>query len=185
MQETQVRSLGWDDPLEKEMVTHSSILAWRIPMDRGAWRATVQRVSESNTTKHRAHDSLNAHLAELCFISDYSGCKKFSILAWPTVLKVDKFEKIISEYHNDVIWRGRKWTQGSRPKSKVPGCFSPLTTKLYDNEFHQFSEILQLSHLLNKCWQGKLVFMFAKGATSSKILWTNKASLFFYRFSVP
>ena len=31
MLETQVRSLGWKDPLEKEMVTHSSILAWRIP----------------------------------------------------------------------------------------------------------------------------------------------------------
>ena len=31
MQETQVRSLGWDDPLEKGMATHSSILAWRIP----------------------------------------------------------------------------------------------------------------------------------------------------------
>ena len=30
-QETQVRSLGWKDPLEKEMVTHSSILAWEIP----------------------------------------------------------------------------------------------------------------------------------------------------------
>ena len=34
--ETSVRSLGWEDPLEKEMATHSSILAWRIPMDRGA-----------------------------------------------------------------------------------------------------------------------------------------------------
>ena len=31
MQEIRVRSLGWEDPLEKEMVTHSSILAWRIP----------------------------------------------------------------------------------------------------------------------------------------------------------
>ena len=31
MQETRVRSLGWEDPLEKEMVTHSSVLAWRIP----------------------------------------------------------------------------------------------------------------------------------------------------------
>ena len=31
MQETQVRSLGWEDPLEKEMATHSSIFAWRIP----------------------------------------------------------------------------------------------------------------------------------------------------------
>ena len=36
VQETVVRSLGREDPLEKEMVTHSSILAWRIPMDRGA-----------------------------------------------------------------------------------------------------------------------------------------------------
>ena len=33
MQETQVRSLGWEDTLEKEMATHSSILAWRIPVD--------------------------------------------------------------------------------------------------------------------------------------------------------
>ena len=44
MQETPVRSLGQEDPLEKEMATHSNILAWRIPMDRGAWWATVQRV---------------------------------------------------------------------------------------------------------------------------------------------
>ena len=34
---TWVRSLGWEDPLEEGMATHSSILAWRIPMDRGAW----------------------------------------------------------------------------------------------------------------------------------------------------
>ena len=37
MQETRVRFLGWEDPLEEGMVTYSSILAWRIPMDRGAW----------------------------------------------------------------------------------------------------------------------------------------------------
>ena len=37
MQETRVRSLGWKDPLEKEMATHSSTIAWKNPMDRGAW----------------------------------------------------------------------------------------------------------------------------------------------------
>ena len=37
MQETQVWSLGREDPLEKEMVTHSSILAWKNPMARRAW----------------------------------------------------------------------------------------------------------------------------------------------------
>ena len=35
--ETWIQSLGWEDPLEEGMTTHSSILAWRIPMDRGAW----------------------------------------------------------------------------------------------------------------------------------------------------
>ena len=37
MREAWVPSLGWEDPLEEGMATHSSILAWRIPMDRGAW----------------------------------------------------------------------------------------------------------------------------------------------------
>ena len=40
MQETWVQSLSWEDPLEEGMEIHSSILAWRIPIDRGAWRAT-------------------------------------------------------------------------------------------------------------------------------------------------
>ena len=44
MQETLVRFLGWEDPLEEGMATHSGILAWRIPMDRGAWQATVHGV---------------------------------------------------------------------------------------------------------------------------------------------
>ena len=41
MQETPVRSLGWEDPLKKEMANLSSILAWKNPIDRGAWWATV------------------------------------------------------------------------------------------------------------------------------------------------
>ena len=45
MQETWAGSLGWEDPLEEGMATHSSILAWRIPMDRGVSRATVHRVT--------------------------------------------------------------------------------------------------------------------------------------------
>ena len=49
MQETQVRSLDQEDPLEKEMATHSSILAWRIPMDRGTWWATVHGIAKNWT----------------------------------------------------------------------------------------------------------------------------------------
>ena len=52
MQETQekwVRSLGCKDSLEEGTAIHSSILVWRIPMDRGAWRAIVHRVAKSGT----------------------------------------------------------------------------------------------------------------------------------------
>ena len=45
VQETWVRFLDREDPLEKEMATHSSILAWRIPMDRGTWQTTPHGVA--------------------------------------------------------------------------------------------------------------------------------------------
>ena len=41
--------LGWEDPLEEGMATHSRILAWRIPTDREAWWATVHGVAKSQT----------------------------------------------------------------------------------------------------------------------------------------
>ena len=44
-----VPNLDWEDPLEKRMAVHFSIVAWRIPMDRGAWWATVHRVAKSQT----------------------------------------------------------------------------------------------------------------------------------------
>ena len=49
MQETPVRFLGRDDPLEKGTATYSSVHAWRIPMDRGAWRAVVPGIAKSWT----------------------------------------------------------------------------------------------------------------------------------------
>ena len=56
MQETQVWSLGQDDPLEKEMATHSSILAWRIPW---IWWATVHGAAKSQTTERLTHPKIN------------------------------------------------------------------------------------------------------------------------------
>ena len=49
MWKTWVQSLGWEDSLEEGMATHSSILVWRIPMDRGAWWVTVHGVTKSQT----------------------------------------------------------------------------------------------------------------------------------------
>ena len=51
MQEPRVRSLGREDPLEEGMTTHSSIPAWRIPMDREIWWATVHGVKKTDTTE--------------------------------------------------------------------------------------------------------------------------------------
>ena len=47
MRETWIQSLGWEDPLEESMATQSSSLAWRMPMNRGAWQATVHGVTKS------------------------------------------------------------------------------------------------------------------------------------------
>ena len=46
MGETWVQPLGWEDPQEKGMATHSSLLAWTNPMDKGAWKATQSMGSQ-------------------------------------------------------------------------------------------------------------------------------------------
>ena len=66
MQETQVRSLGQEDPLEKEMATHSSVLAWEIPWteEPGGLQSTGSQ--ESDTTER-----LNHHQLYQCLKSHY------------------------------------------------------------------------------------------------------------------
>ena len=49
MQEMLVQSLGWEDPLEEGVATHSNILVGKNPMDRGAWGAIVHEVTKSRT----------------------------------------------------------------------------------------------------------------------------------------
>ena len=54
-----VGDLGWEDPLKEGMATHSSIRAWRIPMDRGAWQATAHGVAkELDTTEAIEHSTI-------------------------------------------------------------------------------------------------------------------------------
>ena len=55
--ETWVQSLGWEDPLEESMATHSSILAWRIPMDKEAWWTTVHGVMKSQHSRATKHST--------------------------------------------------------------------------------------------------------------------------------
>ena len=65
-QETQVRFLGREDPLEKEMATHTSIPAGRNPRDRGAWWATVHGVAQSRT--QLSDHSTTTHIYSLTHI---------------------------------------------------------------------------------------------------------------------
>ena len=66
MQETWVQYLRQEDPLERRMATHSSILAWRIPMDRGAWWTAVHGVAKSWT---RQSDNTTLMLLEIVLVS--------------------------------------------------------------------------------------------------------------------
>ena len=60
---TQVRSLGWEDPLEKEMITHSSILAWRIPWTEEPGSLQSIECKESDMTEHaQMHIQIHIHL---------------------------------------------------------------------------------------------------------------------------
>ena len=63
MQETWVQVLGWEDPLEEGMATHSNTLAWRIPQTRGGWWATAC-VTESATTELTV--LLNSFFSHVC-----------------------------------------------------------------------------------------------------------------------
>ena len=58
----QVRSLGWEDALEEGMATHASILAWRIPKERGTWRATVHGVTKELDMTERMSTHISSRL---------------------------------------------------------------------------------------------------------------------------
>ena len=61
MQETWLWSLHWKEPLEEGMAAHSRILAWGIPMDRGAWLATVHGVTKSGNNWATVHSTAQGH----------------------------------------------------------------------------------------------------------------------------
>ena len=69
MWETWVQSLDWEDLLEEGMATHSGILVWRIPLDRGAWGSTVHGVKESDTTEVTKHSTALCPAARVILFS--------------------------------------------------------------------------------------------------------------------
>ena len=73
MLETWVQSLSWKDPLEERMAIHSSVLAWRIPMDRVAWRATVHGVTDSWTRMMTERPKHSTQRSNICIFFQLEG----------------------------------------------------------------------------------------------------------------
>ena len=76
MQETQVRSLGWEDPLKKGMATHSTILAWRIP-----WREDPGRLQYMGSQRVRATNTHSLKTLHMVYIVDL-----LTVNSWPSTL---------------------------------------------------------------------------------------------------
>ena len=68
MQETQVQSLGWEDPLEKEMTTHSSFLAWKIPWTEEPGGLQPTGSKSCLATKQQQQSVLLIHVVSPCLV---------------------------------------------------------------------------------------------------------------------
>ena len=124
MWETWVQSLGWEDPLEEDMATHSSIPAWRIPTDRGAWRATSvgsQRVGHDWSDLACRHLSLQRTLSICVFncclyseelqipnVSPQTNSRFPIIYKMPSLEFIYKTEVRVTEIENKQGFQGRK-----------------------------------------------------------------------------
>ena len=89
MRETWVQSLGWEDPLEEGMAIHSSITAWRIPLDRGAWRTTIHGVTESDATEwlstSQAQSEWIAYIHRICLYKSPLPHPRSTMIYWESV----------------------------------------------------------------------------------------------------
>ena len=129
MQVTQVRSLGSEGPLEEGTATHSSILAWRIPMDRGIWKATVHGVAKTQTWLKQL--SMHAYIAVLSEPKNVglSWLISWRILATLASKQTDKLACVKKNGN----WEGR-WRLKMDTHSKVPFEFFKLYDCLHSND---------------------------------------------------
>ena len=100
-----VRSLGWEDPLEEGLATHSSILAWRIPMDRGAWWATVHEVAKSWTWLGDGHDWVTDTHSRAYPVVHHSGVCGHCQAVFPSTCRLPLC--VIRSVASDSLWLQR------------------------------------------------------------------------------
>ena len=137
--ETWVQSLGWEDPLEEGMATHSSIPAWRIPMERGAWWAAVHGVGKSLT-----------RLSDLVCVCVYK-TNLFFALHWVTILLSDDcypniFKKITANkiYHS--LWSQDVKKCNSHMKNCLPMVYGSQDHKLLENRTNYLANYVRNSN---------------------------------------
>ena len=101
MQETQVQSLGWEDLLEKEMATHSSILAWRIQ-----WTEKPGRLQSMHGSQRAGHDWAISNE-----VNESQLKRKLERMFWPTQYK---YGELIGEFPSGPVVRNRlpRWLSG-------------------------------------------------------------------------
>ena len=123
MQETWVRSLGWEDPLEEGIATHSSILAWRVPMDRGAWWATVLEVAKRWTWLSDFHFSSLSDNFVFVF-QGYNSPQEYIATQGPLPETRNDFWKMVLQQKSQIIVMLTQCNEKRRVST-----FSPLKVK--------------------------------------------------------
>ena len=105
-QETQIPSLDQEDPLEKEMATHSSILAWKIPWAGGAWWATAHRVAKESDMTKQLNNTGHLNYCHHCYnVGDLPGCISFcnispQIMSYIISKHLQQSQEILSQAHS-------------------------------------------------------------------------------------
>ena len=105
MWEIRVQFLGWEDPLEDGMATHSSIPARRILMDRGAWWATVHGVSKSRTEQVSTAQHSTGNAFSLLGLSFPSIMEDFTFKVPPSIVIVTT-ASIKTASNISSLWQG-------------------------------------------------------------------------------
>ena len=112
MWKTWVQYLGWEDPLEEDMAIHSSILVWRIPMDRGAWRATVHRLAKNRTQLKRLSSSSS---------------------------KLTQISQQFSLWRASVCWKVKRASVQARVRNREAKIYKCLRYRVYTQNFFSHS----------------------------------------------
>ena len=147
MQEMWVWSLDWEDSLAKEMATHSSILAWKIPWAEELGRLQcigLQRIG--NTIEHMLRTIKNKHIYKYYFMIDY---RWYGLVMWP------KFEKygmqLLQCYHG--IFMVVSQAQGKRLSRWelmillwLSNCVMTSLALFFGLVFHQWNRRLNVGH---------------------------------------